>query len=83
MTPALLDAAERGGVYSVSCAAPRTGSEEQQVRDTFSIETGGRHAGGALRRAQLTAAHGLFRYARAGRYFGGLWFKVFTERGPC
>jgi hypothetical protein len=25
----------------------------------------------------------LFRRARCGRYFGGLWFKVFCERGPC
>gem|GEM_PF-2281739 len=25
----------------------------------------------------------LFRRARGDRYFGGLWFKVFSERGPC
>ncbi len=25
----------------------------------------------------------LFRRAHCGRYYGGLWFKVFNERGPC
>jgi hypothetical protein len=25
----------------------------------------------------------LFHPAHAGRYFGGMWFKVFSERGPC
>ena len=49
----------------------------------FVIETAGRHAARSLRREQLTAAHSLFRHARSGRYFGGLWFKIFTERGPA
>ena len=49
----------------------------------FTIETGGRHATRPLRAEQLAAAHTLFRHARPGRYFGGLWFKVFSERGPC
>jgi hypothetical protein len=57
--------------------------EEQPVGDRFVIETGGRHAAGRLHGEQLTAAHNLFRHARSGRYFGGLWFKVFSERGPC
>jgi hypothetical protein len=32
---------------------------------------------------QLAAVHSLFSRARSGRYFGGLWYKVFSERGPC
>jgi hypothetical protein len=52
------------------------------VGGRFVIETGGRHAAGRLHGKQLTAAHSLFRHARSGRYFGGLWFKVFRERGP-
>jgi hypothetical protein len=55
----------------------------QLVGQTFVRETGGRHSGGALRRAQLAAAYDLLRHARSGRYHGGLWFKVFSERGPC
>jgi hypothetical protein len=31
----------------------------------------------------IEARRRLFRPAHAGRYFGGLWFKVFSERGPC
>jgi len=53
------------------------------VGHRFTIETGGRHAARPLRAEQLAAAHTLFRHARPGRYFGGLWFKVFSERGPC
>jgi hypothetical protein len=53
------------------------------VGHRFTIATGGRHAAAPLRNEQLTAAHSLFRHARSGRYFGGLWFKVFSERGPC
>ncbi len=49
----------------------------------FVIETGGRHAARSLHGELLTAAHSLFGHARSGRYFGGLWFKVFSERGPC
>lgn len=53
------------------------------MEDRFVIETGGRHAARRLHGKKLTAAHSLFRHARSGRYFGGLWFKVFSERGPC
>jgi hypothetical protein len=47
------------------------------------IETGGRHSAGRLHRRQSSAHRSLFRHARSGRYFGGLWFKIFSERGPC
>ena len=57
--------------------------EGAQVRQTFVAETAGRHASGGLRRARLVAAHTLFSRTHGGRYFGGLWFKVFNERGPC
>ena len=53
------------------------------MRDLFVIETGGRHAARRLHAEQLAATHNLFRHARSGRYFGALWFKVFSERGPC
>jgi hypothetical protein len=53
------------------------------MRERFVIETGGRHAACRLHGAQLTAARSLFRHARSSRYFGGFWFKVFSERGPC
>ena len=46
------------------------------------IVTRRRHAARPLRR-DGPAAHGLFHHTHAGRYFGGLWFKVFSERGPC
>lgn len=29
------------------------------------------------------AATRLFSRLHSGRYFGGFWFKVFCERGPC
>jgi len=45
--------------------------------------TGRRHAGCRLHRVVACAAHDLFAGAHAGRYFGGLWFKIFSERGPC
>jgi hypothetical protein len=53
------------------------------VRQAFVIETGPRHAAGRLHGTQSAAARSLFHHARSGRYFGGLWFKVFSERGPC
>jgi hypothetical protein len=53
------------------------------MRKRYVIETGGRHAARRLHGEQFTAAHSLFRRARSGRYFGALWFKVFSERGPC
>lgn len=53
------------------------------MRQPFVAETACRQAAGGLRRARLIAAHTLFSRARSGRYFGGLWFKVFSERGPC
>ena len=53
------------------------------MRQPFVAETACRHAAGGLRRARLIAAHTLFSRAHSGRYFGGLWFKVFCERGPC
>jgi hypothetical protein len=57
--------------------------EERPMRERFVIETGGRHAARRLHGAQLTAARSLFRPARSSRYFGGFWFKVLSERGPC
>ena len=39
--------------------------------------------GSGLHRVVACAAHDLFSGSHAGRYFGGLWFKIFTERGPC
>ncbi len=53
------------------------------MRQTFVAESVRRHAAGGLRRARLVAAYTLFSRAHTGRYFGGLWFKVFSERGPC
>jgi hypothetical protein len=53
------------------------------MQTRFVIETGGRHAASPLHDEQLAAARSLFRHARSGRYFGALWFKVFSERGPC
>ena len=61
----------------------RATGRESQVRQPFVAETARRHAGGGLRRARLIAAHTLFSRAHSGRYFGGLWFKLFSERGPC
>jgi len=53
------------------------------MQTTFVIETGGRHAARRLHGEQLAAARSLFGHARSGRYFGALWFKIFSERGPC
>ena len=44
---------------------------------------GQRHAGRSLHRAVALASLHLFSRAHSGRYFGGFWFKVFCERGPC
>lgn len=52
--------------------------------DGFVIGAGvHRHAGAGLHRAVHCAAGHLFSCTHAGRYFGGLWFKIFSERGPC
>jgi hypothetical protein len=67
------------GGCAPTCAPP----EEHPLGHAFVIETGGRHAARRLHGEQITAARSLFRHARSGRYFGGLWFKVFSERGPC
>lgn len=53
------------------------------MRQPFVAETARRHAAGRLHRMRLLAAGTLFSRDHAGRYFGGLWFKVFSERGPC
>jgi hypothetical protein len=47
------------------------------------IGTGRRQGAGPARGVRSTLSGELFRHAHAGRYFGGLWFKVFSERGPC
>ena len=53
------------------------------MRHTPVIVTRRRHVAGRPQGVLLTAGQGLFRPSRSGRYFGGLWFKVFSERGPC
>jgi hypothetical protein len=53
------------------------------VGHRFVIETGGRHASSPPHSEQPAAARSLFRHARPGRSSGGLWFKVFSERGTC
>jgi len=78
-----LDALPNGSVYWRLRTTVRKGPKEQLVVHSFIIETGSRHAAGRLHGEQLVAARSLFGHARGGRYFGGLWFKVFSERGPC
>lgn len=52
--------------------------------DTMGGEARGRrHVGTAVRRVMAGAALSLFSRTHSGRYFGGFWFKVFFERGPC
>ncbi len=51
--------------------------------DRFDPDTPRRHAGCGLHRVVACAAHHLFSGSHSGRYFGGLWFKIFSERGPC
>ncbi len=54
------------------------------VGDTsFERVAGQRHAGCSLHRAVALASHDLFSRTHSGRYFGGFWFKLFCERGPC
>ena len=54
------------------------------VGDTsFESGPGQRHAGGSLHRAVAVASLHLFSRAHSSRYFGGFWFKLFCERGPC
>jgi hypothetical protein len=52
------------------------------VRHTPVIVTRRRHAAGRPPGTPATG-QGLFSHSRSGRYYGGLWFKVFSERGPC
>ena len=49
----------------------------------FAIETVRRQPAGGARGVRSGTGGGLLRHTHAGRYFGGLWFKVFSERGPC
>jgi hypothetical protein len=53
------------------------------VRHTPVVVTRRRHAAGRPQGVLPATCRGLFHHAHAGRYFGGLWFKVFSERGPC
>jgi hypothetical protein len=53
------------------------------VRHSLLRDTGRRLIAGGALNALSPACGELFRAARAGRYFGGLWYKVFDERGPC
>ena len=53
------------------------------MRHTSAIEVRRRLAAGRPHGDGPSAGQGLFRPARAARYYGGLWFKVFSERGPC
>ncbi len=50
---------------------------------SFESVPGQRHAGGSLHRAVAVASLHLFSRAHSSRYFGGFWFKLFCERGPC
>ncbi len=49
----------------------------------FESVSGRRHAGRSLHRAVAVASQHLFSRAHSSRYFGGFWFKLFCERGPC
>jgi hypothetical protein len=49
----------------------------------FKNSAGHRHEGCSLHRAVALASLHLFSRAHSGRYFGGFWFKLFCERGPC
>jgi hypothetical protein len=42
-----------------------------------------RHAGAEARRVVACASRHLFARSQCDRYFGGIWFKIFRERGPC
>ena len=57
---------------------------DAHVGDTFvDGQRSRRHAACALHRAVASASGHLFRRSHASRYFGGFWFKLFCERGPC
>ena len=43
----------------------------------------GSHSAVALHHAVTGSARHLFGRAHSKRYFGGFWFKVYNERGPC
>ena len=53
------------------------------MRHIFARETVRRQTAGVVRGIRSGAGGELLRHTHAGRYFGGLWFKVFSERGPC
>jgi hypothetical protein len=53
------------------------------VRHTPVIVARRRHAARRSSGTSFAAGQGLFSPSRSERYFGGLWFKVFCERGPC
>lgn len=56
------------------------------MRHSVHTASCGRRAAGAARRAsgaRRATGAGPYHRTHAGRYFGGLWFKVFSERGPC
>jgi hypothetical protein len=40
-------------------------------------------SGAELHQVITCASRHLFTRSHADRYFGGLWFKIFRERGPC
>jgi hypothetical protein len=42
-----------------------------------------RHAGADVLRVVTCASRHLFARSPCDRYFGGIWFKIFRERGPC
>ena len=52
--------------------------------DMFNGDAGRRrHAGVEMHHAVTCASRRLFARSHCDRYFGGLWFKIFSERGPC
>ena len=53
------------------------------MRHPLTIETHRRQIAGEVRGIRSGTESDLLRHTHAGRYFGGLWFKVFSERGPC
>ncbi len=62
----------------------RSTGRESSVGNAFVTDLHGhRHAGNGLHRVQASASLSLFSRSQCDRYFGGLWFKVFSERGPC
>lgn len=53
------------------------------MRHIFAIETLRRQTAAGARGIRSGTEGELLHHTHAGRYFGGLWFKVFSERGPC